>query len=157
MGSRDDTRLLARVTGHSGCFLCNKTAPMRRLGAHQTHPQSSVSGCCFSVTSHSRSIQLVSRPPQGIRCPDRWFRDGSTQGHTSRWAGAQEGKQPLTIPEPAAACQHQRLIPTSSHQGPARSLPAKRMPRGAGRWQSSGLHTGCQSQAGHTHIRASQT
>lgn len=42
MGWREDIGFLAWVTGHSGYFLCNEN---QRLGIHQTHPVSSVSGC----------------------------------------------------------------------------------------------------------------
>ena len=55
-GWREDIGFLAWVTGHSGCFLCNEN---QRLGIHQTHPVSSVSGCL----QHWKWTRALQPPP----------------------------------------------------------------------------------------------
>lgn len=104
----------------------------QKLGSHRTRPQSRPRLRPPSSLSHSRSLRPRISALWGSEDPMAWFRDGCARGHASKWAGAQEGRQPLT-PHPGNLRQPASLGGSArSRQGPARFLPAERMRVGAG-------------------------
>lgn len=96
-GLREGAGFLAWGTGHAGCFVALRHALRnQRLGSHRTCPQSQPRLRPPLSLIDSRSLQPGISALWGSDDPMAWFGDGSARGHASKWAGAQEGRQPLT-------------------------------------------------------------
>lgn len=117
----------------------------QRLGGHRTCPQSQPWLRPPLSLMDSGSLQPGISALWGSDDPMAWFGDGSAQGHASKWAGAQEGRQPLTTlgtrgSLPAWEAQH----------APARGQPDPSLQRGCHHVGAGDRRAAACTQPGHT-------